>query len=483
MAGICESTTPSGYSREFWLANLMELCERAAYYGFFIVLTLYLTDIIGFSDKETGVVAGTFFAGLYLLPPFVGAISDRIGFKNGLILAFGLLSLGYSLLGICGAMHDKDGAALLKSCLGGFLTLPITKGCLIGKLSAVLFLAIVMVGGSFIKPLITGTVAKTTTEANRARGFALFYWIVNVGAFGGKTFVPFIRQGCGTAYVNFFSALMALLALLVAAVLFSDVDRDGQKKKVAADPFRALGAIFNAPRLVILTIITAGFWIIQHQLYATMPKYVIRLVGKEARPEWLANVNPLVVVLCVVFVTKFMSRYSAVTSMLMGMAMMPFSALCMSFGPQLESVAGPSVSPLGGMHPFTVMMIVGIAIQGFAECFISPRFLEYFSLQAPKGQEGLYLGFSHLHSFISALAGFFMSGFLLDAYCPDPEKLPAGLTAVQKAAYYDQAHHIWYYFAGIGLIAAVAMWVFRSVTNRLDELASAGQSNRLDHRG
>ena len=49
-------------------------------------------------------------------------------------------------------------------------------------------------------------------------------------------------------------------------------------------------------------------------------------------------------------------------------------------------------------------------LQGLAESFISPRFLEFFSLQAPKGEEGMYLGFSHLHSFISSILGF---GFLL----------------------------------------------------------------------
>ena len=55
------------FPMDFWLANTMELFERAAYYGFFIVITLYLTDIVGFSDKETGIVAGLFYAGLYLL--------------------------------------------------------------------------------------------------------------------------------------------------------------------------------------------------------------------------------------------------------------------------------------------------------------------------------------------------------------------------------------------------------------------------------
>ena len=145
------------FPREFWLANVMELLERAAYYGFFIVLTLYLTRIVGFSDTVTGVVGGIFFSGLYFLPPFVGALADRIGFKRGLMLAFSLLTVGYFFLGV---FHSK--AAVLA------------------------FLAVVMVGGSFIKPLITGTVAKTTTEATRARGYSLFYWIVNIGAFAER---------------------------------------------------------------------------------------------------------------------------------------------------------------------------------------------------------------------------------------------------------------------------------------------------------
>ncbi|MBI4861373.1 MAG: MFS transporter [Candidatus Riflebacteria bacterium] len=507
-----ENSTFRGYPADFWLANLMELCERAAYYGFFIVLTLYLTDVIGFTDKETGFVAGIFFAGLYFLPPFVGAISDKIGFKNGLILAFALLGLGYCLLGICGALHDRAAAEALASTVGAVVPLPIVKGSLVGKVAAILFLLIAMVGGSFIKPLITGTVAKTTSEQNRARGFALFYWVVNIGAFSGKTLVPFIRQGLGIAYVSFFSALMAVAALLVAIFVFKPLEEgDGpvpespldailgglkefatvmgflfissiaftlravrlpvpapEPPKAIVGLVEALVRVLTTPRLIVLTVIVAGFWIIQHQMYATMPKYVIRLLGEGARPEWLANVNPLVVVICVVSVNSLMSRRRAVTSMLVGMVMMPISAFCMSYGPTLEKITGPTVLSI---HPLTLMMIIGIAIQGLAECFISPRFLEYFSLQAPKGQEGLYLGFSHLHSFISALAGFIMSGFLLDAYCPDPAKLPAGLGAAEKAAYYAQAHHIWYYFAAIGFVAAVAMYVFRHVTDRLDARA------------
>lgn len=433
------------FPKDFWLANFMELCERAAYYGFFIVLTLYLTDIVGFNDKETGIVAGIFFAGLYFLPPFVGAISDKIGFKNGLILAFSLLTIGYFLLGV---WHSK--------------------------LLVILFLFIAMIGGSFIKPLITGTVAKTTNEDNRARGYALFYWVVNIGSFSGKTFVPFIRQGIGLEYVNFFSAGMSFLALLFAIFFFKQVDQQHKSKKIS-DVLLSLKKIFSTPRLIILILIVTGFWIIQHQLYATMPKYVIRLLGEDAKPEWLANVNPLVVVIFVVLITQLMRNKKAVTSMLVGMLLMPFSALAMSGSQALESITGNSVSILGwfSLHPLTVMMIIGIGIQGLAECFISPRFLEYFSLQAPKGEEGVYLGFSHLHSFFSALSGFIMSGFLLDKYCPDPKTLPAGLSEVEKAAYYSDAHLIWFYFLAIGLTAAIALFIYKYVTERIDKKREA----------
>lgn len=47
-------------------------------------------------------------------------------------------------------------------------------------------LFVIMVGGSFIKSIISGSVAKETTEATRARGYSIFYMMVNIGAFTGK---------------------------------------------------------------------------------------------------------------------------------------------------------------------------------------------------------------------------------------------------------------------------------------------------------
>ena len=161
-----------------------------------------------------------------------------------------------------------------------------------------------------------------------------------------------------------------------------------------------------------------------------------------------------------------MARKTALFSMTVGMFIMPVSAFCMAAGNMVGNEA------IAGLHPVAFMMIVGIAFQGLAESFISPRFLEYFSLQAPEGEEGLYLGFSHLHSFLASLLGFVSSGFLLEKFCPDPASLSPADQAQRLAALagegtmpaaYAEAHYIWFFFVGISLTSAIALIVFGRV--------------------
>ena len=246
---------------------------------------------------------------------------------------------------------------------------------------------------------------------------------------------------------------------------YRGIRTEGEGKSLK-EVWTGLVRVVSNPRLVTLILIISGFWMIQHQMYATMPKYVIRLVGREASPEWIANVNPAIVVLSVVLITQLMKKAAAITSMNIGMLLMPFSALCMASSPLLEAKLGSPVPlPLGfSAHPITIMLIVGIILQGLAECFISPRYLEFFSKQAPKGEEGLYLGFGHLHSFIANFLGFGLSGYLLTKYCPDPKTLSAG----EMHTAYAHANYIWYYFAAIGLVSAVALFIYAKLTQRMD---------------
>ncbi len=441
------------FSSAFWVANSVELLERLAYYAVFIVITLYLSNIWGFSDIEAGAISGVFSATLYLLPLFSGAYADKIGFRKAIIVAFLLLTIGYLGLGVLPTLLES--AELVS--YGKTTTFTGLNDSYL-RWSIVPVMAFIVLGGSFIKSVISGTVARETTSENRARGYSIFYMMVNIGAFTGKTVVDPLRRSLGDqglVYLNYFSASMTLMALIAVIMFYKSAGKPAGEGKSFGQIGRDMIKVLSNGRLLALILIVSGFWMIQSQMYATMPKYVIRMIGDGATPGWYANVNPLVVFVLVNFITSFMKKRTALTSMIIGMLIIPFSALVMSFGNQL------SADTILGMHPVAFMMIIGIAMQAVAECFISPRFLEYFSLQAPKGQEGLYLGFSHLHSFFSYLFAFGLSGFLLDRYCPDPR----GFSSPEAfAAATQHAHYIWYVFVGIGLISAFALLIYGRLT-------------------
>ncbi|MDL2214846.1 MFS transporter [Dysgonomonas sp. OttesenSCG-928-M03] len=444
------------FSKAFWVANSVELLERLAYYAVFIVITLYLSNVWGFTDIQAGIISGIFSALLYFLPTFAGAYADKIGFRSSIILAFTLLTIGYGGLGVLPTLLQSAGLVQydMQTTFTG-----LESSYLRWSIAPVLLL--IVIGGAFIKAVISGTVARETTSENRARGYSIFYMMVNIGSFTGKTVVDPLRRSLGNeglVYLNFFSAFMTLVALVAVYFFYQSVKTEG-KGKSFSEIGQALIKVCMNGRLIALILIISGFWMIQSQMYATMPKYVIRLIGEDASPGWYANVNPLVVFLCVNFVTSLMKKRTALTSMMIGMLIIPFSALAMSFGNQI----GKELI-FGWMHPVAFMMVIGIAMQAIAECFISPRFLEYFSLQSPKGEEGLYLGFSHLHSFFSYLFAFGLSGFLLEKYCPDPK----GYTPEAYAAATEHAHYIWYVFVGIGMISAVALIIYSIVTRRMD---------------
>jgi dipeptide/tripeptide permease len=440
-----EDTTSWRFPRIFWTGNAAELCERAAYYGTFIALRTYLIRVVGLDDVQAGVVAGLFGGWIYLVPFFTGAAADRMGFRKALILAFALLTAGYG-------------------CLGLFHTLgPVLVG-----------LALIVLGGAFVKPVITGTVAKSSDSVNRARAFSIFYMVVNIGSFTGKTVVAPMRIEMGVETVPFFSAGSCLFALLLVMLIYRPADDGEAQPKNMRETLQGMWMAMSNLRFFALILITAGFWAIQGQLYASMPDYVLRMAGETYKPEWYANVNPLVVVLFVVAITQLVRNWKPQNSMLIAMAMIPMSSLTMATSSWIHG----KVDIFGiEVHPITLMMVIGIAVQGLAECFLSPKWLEFASKQAPRGREGVFLGFAHMNTFFAWIFGFIFSGYLLRNYCPEPTTLPPAIREQHALALagqapmpeiYAHANYLWYAYAGIGAVSFIALVIFIWVTNRID---------------
>jgi len=185
------------------------------------------------------------------------------------------------------------------------------------------------------------------------------------------------------------------------------------------------------------------------------------------------------VVLFVVAVTQMVRNWKPQNSILVAMAMIPMSSLAMASSSWFRG----NVNLFGmDIHPITLMMVIGIAIQGLAECFLSPKWLEFASKQAPRGKEGVFLGFAHINTFFAWIFGFIFSGYLLRSYCPEPTTLPIAVQEQHTLALagqapmpevYAHANYLWYAYAGIGVLSFVALLVFIFVTDRIDSKKAA----------
>src|ERR1035437_9090510 len=95
------ASTLRSFPPVFWLANVMELFERAAYYGLNSVLAVYLTNKIsegglGFTEQSVGFLQSLIYAFTYVIPIAGGALAERYGYRRMLLFSFSILTAGYS---------------------------------------------------------------------------------------------------------------------------------------------------------------------------------------------------------------------------------------------------------------------------------------------------------------------------------------------------------------------------------------------------
>lgn len=224
----------------FWVANTLEIFERMSWYGFFAVSSLYITGAVsegglGFSDEDRGVLQGvvTFF--LYLFPVASGALADRYGFKKMLFASFLVLAPAYFLL-------------------GQFKTFP-------GFFLAFMLVAL---GAGMFKPVIIGTITKTTNDRTSSMGFGIFYMMVNIGGFVGPIIAGIVRA-LDWNYVFIASASWMVINLVLVSIFYREPTTENKSaqarnfKTVMTDMVEVLGnGRFFLLTFILLVILVLG---------------------------------------------------------------------------------------------------------------------------------------------------------------------------------------------------------------------------------
>lgn len=375
------------YPRTFWVANNIELLERWAYYGFFMLFANYIvgsTDEggLGLSQEQKGIIMGFGTAILYFLPVITGSIADKFGYKNVLYIAFTIYA-------------------------SSFFTFPYFHSFL-GVFIVYLYLA---VGAALFKPVISATIAKTTNDSNSSVGFGIFYMMVNIGAFFGPMTTLFFK---GTNYDIVFQLSAGIILLNFILLFFYQepgrVKSEQPLSKMISHVFKQIFNVLSDFKFLLFLIIVAGFWTMYYQLFFTLPVFINEWVDTSGLYHFFSQNLPFIAEhyghdgeMDAEFLTNFDALYIVIFQIII-------SSIVMRLKPLTAMTSGFIVNAIGMALTFytqnVTFFLVALLIFGIGEMMGSPKITEYIAKIAPSDKKALYMGFSYIPVFLgSSLAG------------------------------------------------------------------------------
>ncbi len=440
------TTAPARFPAAFWTANTVEIFERAAYYAMASFMVIFLHETLGMSPAQATFLNGTIlWGGIYFLPILSGTLADKFGFRRSLSLAFVMIVAGYAVLGNVQRLWP----AIAGTAEGGAVDywLPVLLGIIL-----------IAIGGSVVKPCVAGTVQKTAGR-RATLAFGIFYMVINIGSISGRLVSYGVRTKLGiSAIFRYPSTIFAALGLLVALLVFrepqfvSDGLKDGQtvRKRTLGEALLGIFTVLGNLKFVFFILVLGMFWFLYIQLYNLMPLY-LRYVDPNAPAELYTLANPIMIVAFQMLVTRWVKRWRPVKSIILGALVVTLGMLANAVPGLLAADPTRRVGVLGFTLPFAgIFMLASIASMAFGEMMASPRIYEYIGAIAPRGQEGLYLGYQSLPIALASMIGGPIGGRLFQTYIGTPlkEGRPVDLLSM------------WLIIAGIGVASIVGLLIY-----------------------
>lgn len=444
----------------YWIAIMFEFFERGSYYGVMSILSVYMTDQLGFSKPQVGLIKGTIQPLLYFLPILAGAIADRMGYRKTLMVAFSLLGTGYFL-----TSQNTEYAAVFAS------------------------LVIMGFGAGTFKPVISGTIAKVTNENTSTLGFGIFYWTINLGAFLFPMFIVPALKSIDWSYVLIASAIGTGAMLIPTIFLYREPTREVQNKepfgKVMTDIAKKIFMVILDWRFILFILIYSMFWILYFQMFDSVLWYVKAFV--DATPlnnfvhdtfginwkfdvEHVTVINAFTIICLQLVISALVRKTKPLPTMLTGVAIATIGMAILSISTSIW------------------VFMLGIFTFSIGEMTAHPKYISYIGLIAPKDKKATYTGFGFLYGvFGSSIGGIvgsllyvnfidnpminFVKGKLAAAGAaamPDGVKIADALKSAEaigitkaEVSSYAYTSELWLIFSGIGVMCIIGLLLYQ----------------------
>jgi dipeptide/tripeptide permease len=407
----------------------MELFERGAYYGLNALLAIYLSDKVadgglGFTEDMVGLLQSLVYAATYVVPILGGALADRYGYRRMLLVAFSMLAAGYFMSGY------------------------------VSNYGVIFVTLLVMATGSgLFKPIISGTIARTTTEKNSGMGFGIYYWMINLGALIAPLVAGYLRNSFSWNWVFTASALYCAFMLLPTVFLYRDPPRPESTKKIK-DVLAGAATVLTDARFMLLIFVYSCFWILYFQNFGSILWYLRDFIDPEPvnriltpalakvgfafslGPEHVTVINAGTIVVLQIVVNIVVRKIKPLPTMVGGILIGSAGFLFLA----------------SSQHAW--IFILGIVIFSIGEMTCHPKYYSYIGIVAPQDKKAVYMGYAFLYGVIGSLVGSNVGGEMYHSFLA-PLKGQADVGPTLR--------NFWLIFAVLGVVTMFLLILYNKV--------------------
>ena len=458
--------------KALWGINVPYILEGLVYFGILTILGKFSSENVGLTDPQAGLVYSFVTGGITFFMLILGGVSDKIGVRNSLIVAFAAMLLGRVLIGLSGSLG-----------LDGGLWSPMFFTLTIG------LLIMVMAYGLY-QPAAYAGVKRYTTPKTAAMGYAVIYGFMNLGAFFSGFISSLTRPNFvdtfppnGLTAVFWVYAILTGISLLATLFLLTRKNDEDAVKKVKEqstiegesekeEEEEIQKEKINNTRLFILLAFTIAAFLLSglgfdvsfnyktiYYVFGQKLSYdaffslsllsfiglaVEYIIKRPYHPFRDARFSFFILILIPVqtlFAHNWLTLPYYLDRAFKGSVVSDYFEIFTNINPILIFVLAPIVAGLTARANVYKMMIYGtivmalptflltigpnmylfllyVLIMTIGEAMWQPRFLQWIAEVAPKGMVGLYMGVGQFPWFLTKVITGFYSGWFLMQYVP-----------------------------------------------------------------
>ncbi|HRP02313.1 MAG TPA: MFS transporter [Candidatus Kapabacteria bacterium] len=366
--------------------------ERLAYASVVLQMAVYISqkDLVGGLHFEQSTKGWIFFCWAIVqnfTPVLFGGLSDKYGKKRII-----LISIFISLIGFIGIASFRD-------------LLPFSISTIILGFGLGLF-----------KPTIQGLISQSMNIEQKSIGWSINVMLINVAVFLAPPLTKFLEE-ISWFWVFAGNGIVISINILIILLMrnkIKEIEYNDQNRFDISVIKLSLKGLLQA-QVIYFLLIMSGFTIIYMQFYESLPNFLYdwtdtsSLVKILNLPDfmtnntqrgimidfkWLYNINSGLIVIFVVLIGHFLSKFSIFKSLIIGL-------LLVSVG-----------IALSGISHYGSIAVLGMMIYTFGEMISNPKISEFMSKHGDEKYRSMYMGLINISFGIGLAGGSLLGGYL-----------------------------------------------------------------------